>query len=616
MTLGSWWLLSPPACAVIVVRRSRKNLRKALSFSYENKTRLKTECYASKNPCELARIRIGIDLMPELSSDRKAPMRIGSWWFHPEHNRLRDAHSVIHLEPKAALVLRLLVERAGMPVTRQELLNAVWKDVVVSDDALTQVIIKLRKALGDSSRDPHYIQTIPKRGYCLLADVQGGAGCADALSEQPKRGLPGMKRYLMPGVVALAILLAAVMLGYLFVDDRSPANSGLDVGDEVAVSEVATLTIMPFEAISENERERRFARGMRADLITDLSGLPDLTVISPSLSNAVPVTARYQVYGNVQQVDKLIGVHLRLVETASQRQLWSQRYERALDDIFQVQRSISRDVVQQLALEVSNADLGRLASRYTPNLLAYEDFLRGQAELLLREREANIAARRWYRQAIERDPNFARAYAGLALSYAADYRNYWAEDGEKALRQAQEMAQTGVQIDPNISEVNWVLGYVAAQYKQHEVALAHLQRALELDYSYADAYALMGGINTYLGRPELSIGLLRKALRLNQNAGYLYYLLLGRAYYFMGSYEQALINLRESLARNTTNLETHIYLLATAVAQHDSDAADWEIEEIRMIAPGFEREAWLETYPMTDEGQRKVLLGILSRVES
>ncbi|WP_083218608.1 transcriptional regulator [Candidatus Thiodiazotropha endoloripes] len=553
--------------------------------------------------------------MPELSGERKAPIRIGSWWFHPELNRLRDGNSVIHLEPKAALVLQRLVERAGEPVTRQELLDTVWQDVVVSDDALTQVIIKLRKALGDSSRDPSYIQTIPKRGYCLLADVDAGTGSADAFIEQPKQDQPGTNPYLMPVVVTLVILSAAVILGYQFVYAPSLDDRGLDPV-EVVVAEDATLTIMPFEAISGNAREQRFARGMHADLITDLAGLPDLAIINPSVSNAVPIAARYQVYGNVQQSGGLIGVHIRLVDTASQRQLWSQRYERALDDIFQVQRSISRDVVDQLAIQVSTADLERLASRYTPNLLAYEDFLKGQAELLLRDRDANSRARRWYRQAIEHDPNFARAYAGLALSYAADFRNHWAQDGGKALQKAQEMAQTGAQIDQDIAEVHWVLGYVTAQHRQHEVALIHLRRALEVDQSYADAYALIGGINTYLGRPELSIDQLRTALRLNQNAGYLYYLLLGRAYYFMGRYEQALINLRESLARNPTNLETHIYLLATAFAQQDTDTVDWEIEEIRMIEPGFKVNTWLETYPMTDERQRKELEDILIRVES
>jgi DNA-binding winged helix-turn-helix (wHTH) protein/TolB-like protein len=551
-----------------------------------------------------------------LSDQAGVPIRIGSWWFHPELNRLRDGNSIIHLEPKTALVLGLLVERAGTTVTRQELLDTVWKDLVVSDDALTQVIIKLRKALGDSSRDPRYIRTIPKRGYSLQAEVQIEQISDDAPPAiQPEKETPRLYPYLMPGAVALVLLLAAVMFGYLWFGQHSSPDRGLDAQHELATAEGATLMIMPFEAISENLRERRFARGMRADLITDLSGLPELTVITPSLSNARPVTARYQVYGNVQQAGELIGVHVRLVETASKKQLWSRRYERALVDIFQVQRSISRDVVQQLALQVSSADLERFSSRYTPKLQAYENFLRGQAQLLLREREANVAARRWYQQAIERDPNFARAYAGLALSYAADYRNHWVDDGQAALRKAREMAQTGAQIDPDIAEVYWVLGYVMAQYRQHETALVHLQRALQVDYSYADAYALMGGINTYLGRPEQSVDQLRKAMRLNQNAGYLYYLLLGRSYYFLGLYEQALINLRESVARNPTNLETHIYLLSTALAQQDTDMAEWEIDEIQTIEPDFKGQDWLETYPMTDERQLKVLAVVLSYVE-
>jgi tetratricopeptide (TPR) repeat protein len=177
------------------------------------------------------------------------------------------------------------------------------------------------------------------------------------------------------------------------------------------------------------------------------------------------------------------------------------------------------------------------------------------------------------------------------------------------------MAQTGVQIDPGIAEVHWVLGYVAAQNRRHEKALVHLQQALDVDHSYADAYALMGGINTYIGRPELSISLLRNAMRLNQDAGYLYYLLLGRAYYFAQMPEQAMINLRESIARNPTNLETHIYLLAAAASGGDDDTVDWEAEEIRVIEPGFSAGEWLETYPMTDRAQIEVLSGVLAGIE-
>lgn len=547
--------------------------------------------------------------------DQAGCIQVGSWRFQPEFNRLRDDSSVVHLEPKAALVLKLLIERAGQLVTRQELLDTAWGDVVVSDDALTQVIIKLRKALGDSSRDSRYIQTIPKRGYCLLAEVHAEPGSTDTPTRPLNPGRVVRSRYVLFAFVGVMAVAAAV-LGFLPLNDPSPPGSDAKLVLKAPATENATLTVMPFEAITENERERLFARGVRADLITDLAGLSDLTVITPSLNKAIPVTARYQVQGAVQQVGERIGVHVRLVETKTRRQLWSQRYERTLDDIFDVQRSVSRDVVGQLAIGVSTADMQRLASRYTPSLLAYEDFLRGQAALLLRAREANAMARQWYRQAIEHDPNFARAYAGLALSYAADYRNQWVGDGEDALRKALEMAQTGVQIDPDIAEVYWVLGYVAAQYRQHEKALIHLQRALKVDRSYADAYALMGGVNTYRGRPELSIGQLRDALRLNQDAGYLYYLLIGRAYYFTGRYEQARINLHEALMRNPTNLETHVYLLALAAVRQDTDTVEWEVEEIQMIEPGFNGSAWLNTYPMTDEHQRKMLADVFSRMES
>ena len=552
--------------------------------------------------------------MRGLSDDSRAPIRVGSWRFYPELNRIRDDNSVIHLEPKAALVLKLLVERAGKPVTRQELLETAWADVVVSDDALTQVIIKLRKALGDDARNPRYIQTIPKRGYCLLAEVEPASGPPHT-EEQAERSVSEKRRSPTWAVAGLAVILTVATFGYLQVDDQSLPSATVGFPDEAMPPEGRTLTVMPFAAITGSEREQRFARGMRSDLVTDLGRVPDLLVIRPSPLKTSPVTSRYQVHVDVQQVGDRIGVHVRLIETESARQLWSQRYERRLNDLFEVQHSISQEVVRQLALEVTAADLQRLADRYTPNVSAYEDFLRGQTELLRRDQEANVTARFWYRRAIGRDPIFARAYAGLALSYAADYRNHWAEDGDQALQLAQEMAQTGAQIDPNISEVYWVLGYVAAQNRLHEKALTYLQQALETDHSYADAYALMGGINTYMGRPERTIGQVRNAMRLNQDAGYLYYLLLGRAYYFTDRPEQAAINLRESLARNPTNLETHIYLLATAVSRDDADAADWEAEEIRAIEPDFNSGVWLETYPMTDKPQIDRLVEVLAHFE-
>jgi len=530
--------------------------------------------------------------MPEPCND----LQIGDWRFSPALNRLLGDDSEIQLEPKAAGVLAILAERAGELVSRQELLDSVWAGTVVSDDALTQVIIKLRKAFGDSSRKPSYVRTIPKKGYCLVAPVsvlditpESPVGPVTVrLSEAPL----GYKKPLAFGILAL------VLFAWFLLRPSHEPTYDLAVDDEAS-----SIAVLPFEATSESEREQRFARGIAAELNTDLSALPHLWVINTTLDSGQKIAARYVVTGNVQQAGEHLDVHVRLLETATQRQLWSQRYAKPLRDLFEIQRTISRDVTQQLSLKVSAADMQRLARRYTPSLQAYEAFLNGQSQLLLRQQEANSEARYWYRQAIEADPNFARAYAGLALSHAADYRNRWVDDGGTALQQAQEMAQSGAQIDPNISEVYWVLGYVAAQKREHDSAIVHLEKALELDRSYADAYALMGGINTYRGKPGHSVGQLRQALRLNQTAGYLYYLLLGRAYFFTDQYEQALINLNESLARNPVNLEARIYLMATALMQGDQDGAEWQKDEIQSNVEQFDPENWLATYPMTDQVQ-------------
>ena len=137
---------------------------------------------------------------------------------------------------------------------------------------------------------------------------------------------------------------------------------------------------------------------------------------------------------------------------------------------------------------------------------------------------------------------------------------------------------------------------------------------IELNRSYADAYGLMGGIYTYIGEPAKTIPLLRTALRLNPDGGYLYFLLLGRAYLFENDVEQALINLREAQARNPDDLETRVFLAAALVARGDLPAAEWEADQIRMRVEGFALRAWLETYPMTSARQQQRLLELHAKL--
>jgi tetratricopeptide (TPR) repeat protein len=182
-----------------------------------------------------------------------------------------------------------------------------------------------------------------------------------------------------------------------------------------------------------------------------------------------------------------------------------------------------------------------------------------------------------------------------------------------ALDRALELAESARLIDPEIAEVHWALGFVHAQSRRHDEAIASLQRAIQLNPSFADAYALIGGIHTYRGEPAKSIPLLRTAMRLHPDGGHLYFLLLGRAYLFDNDLEQALINLRAALARNPTDVESHLYLAAALVATGDESAARWEADEIRTLEPQFSLSSWLESYPLSSAPHREKLRALVAR---
>jgi Tfp pilus assembly protein PilF len=219
-----------------------------------------------------------------------------------------------------------------------------------------------------------------------------------------------------------------------------------------------------------------------------------------------------------------------------------------------------------------------------------------------------------YRKAIELDPTFARAYAGLALTYTADYRNQWTTDHTGAMVKAFELAHTALQIDPHIPEVHGVLGYVHSVRREHPQAIKYLHQAIARDRSYADAYAHLGAVYTHTGQPERTVPLIRIAMRLNGDSGFVYFLVLGRAYFFQNNTEQASINLREALVRNPADLETRVFMAANFVVAGNVEGAKWEVEEIRNLQPGFAISVWLQTSPMTDAAMKQMLISALAQV--
>jgi DNA-binding winged helix-turn-helix (wHTH) protein/TolB-like protein/Tfp pilus assembly protein PilF len=521
---------------------------------------------------------------------------IGACIVRPARNEVVRDGEIVHLEPKSMEVLLLLIARDGEVVSRDELLDLVWPGVHVGDDSLTSAIIKIRRALGDSARNPRYVETIPKRGYRLLSPA---SEIAEGNGEESRPATQRGRSPFLPALMITALLvtagIAAAFTWLPGLPQKPVAGLPTPAHDKIAIA------VAPFVNASRDADQDYLARGIGDSILNDLARVSEFSV-----RQGGPVDAErdgspgfeYLLEGSVLRSNDTIRVNSRLVDAKSGEILLSLRLDRPFVDLLTIEDDIRDGILDKLARRISSTEHSRKARGYTENVEAYDIFLRAQSQLLVRTLETNLAARAQYHEAIRRDPNFARAYGGLALTYAAEYRNGWADDPNGALESALRYAETAIGMAPELPEQHWVVGYVKTQHRLYDEARAALHRAIDLDPEFADAYALSGGIETYRGNPAETVPLLREAIRLNPDAGYLYFLLLARAYYFLGDFEQAEINLDEAIARNPENVEAHLYLAATLLRLQQTDDASWETEEVYSIEPDFRLDVWSASYPM------------------
>ncbi|SPF76114.1 Transcriptional activator CadC [Aliiroseovarius pelagivivens] len=511
----------------------------------------------------------------------------------PDTNEIALGDQVTRIEPKSMEVLVHLFAHAGEVVSRDQLQEAIWSDVIVGDDSLTNAIIKIRKAFGDDARNPRVIETIPKRGYRLIADVS---------PLEPRRTHQAKPVGVLAASVGILVLVAGLFAAF-WKPDETPQAVVVRADDRVHVA------VARFQNISGDPAQDYLAQGVQQSVLNGLVGVHQ--VAASQLETGSP--ADYHLEGNVLRADNRIRIDTRLSDANTGVILSTQRHDRDFSDILEVQALIEADVVTALALDIDLAHRTAQSRGLTESIDAYDLFLQARAALLPRDPQSNSRARELYQKAIMRDPNFARAYGGLALTHAADFRNGWVSNADHALDQALTMAETALSIEPNLPDQYWVIGYVQTQRRNFTAAEAALNKARKLDPGYADALALLGGIRTYAGQPADTLPLLREAIRLRPDAGYLYFLLLGRAYYFLDDCKQALINLGEASTRNPSNLEARIYIAACKVKQGDVAEGAWEVEEVLSIEPSFSLESFWATYPMISQSQIMALTSDLGK---
>ena len=555
--------------------------------------------------------------MPECSTIA-TKFVVGDWTIEPAANRMFHLDQEVRLEPKVMRVLIYLAERQGDVVSRHDLETHVWSGMIVTDDAVTNAVIKLRKALGDNARNPRYIETIAKTGYRLIAETSA----VETMTGKQQPGFGGRLERLWRKtlIAALGLLLGGSVLWWA----TAPEETQIPIAEQV-VDNAPVIAVMPLENLSADPEQEYFANGITEDLITDLSKLAGLRVVARnsvfaykgSVETAVEIGsqlhARFLLMGSVRRAGEQLRINIRLIDAKDGSNRWAERYERKTTDIFRLQDEITNNVVSVLQVELSSGDRQRLIKDYATNIEAYDLFLRGLDHFGRRSGEASVLAKEFFEAAIAIAPNFARAYASLALAHTRAVFDGRGISRNESLAIAESLARKAHQLDEKLPQVHFVNAEVAMYGGDYAAALDHVSRAIELKPSYADGYALSGWILHWAGRPAEGLHAIDKAIALNPRVPGVYFLVKGALYYELEQIAEATRLLEKAVEKNPNYNLVRVFLAAAYVANENLDDASWQVEEILALNPDFTLTYLEDVAPIRDPNYRDRFLRDLQR---
>ena len=542
-------------------------------------------------------------------------LKIGDCQFHVGSHELRRDGKKIRLEPRVASLLLYLATRPGEPVSRAALLEALWPGVVVSDEALTNAVNKLRRAFGDDRANPKVIDTIPKAGYRLIAPVQPHEPVpAPANPDGPTAGggRRARPRWLTPLAVVVLAGLAVSFVTRLPLTGPEPAGSEAPSQPTGTSSIRPTLAVLPFDNLSAEPDEEYFADGITDDLITRLAKNPGLMVIArdsaffykgKSLDPSViaeKLKVGYVLRGSIRREGDMVILNAWLEDAATGDHVWTEHYQRKAGQIFEIQNEIWSGVITALAAkDTGHPDTGTGTGTDDPR--AYDSLLLGRHHFYRFEsRTENLKARAYFEEAVRLDPNFAMAYAMLAWTYAFEAMNGWTDSPLAALQQAERIATRAIAIQPVLPLAYYVRGLSYREQHEYVKALVEAQKAIEYDPNYANGRVLLATLLYYAGRPEEGLARIQEAMQINPHHPYNYHFHLGQAYFVLHRYPKAIDAFNLGLSSNPASERMRVWLAAALAQSGAIDAAKWEGEQIMAANPDFSLHRMTQAFPFNN----------------
>lgn len=441
----------------------------------------------------------------------------------------------LKLQEQPFQVLAILLERRGELVTREELRSRIWGQTVVDfDHGVNKAINKIREALGDSAENPRFVETVARRGYRFLADVTPVQTAPNGKQQATAQDIvPSAGSATVGDVAAHSIpakrpphRIAWIGLGSAIV---VVALSWFVYSQIHFTPKIRSLAVLPLASLANEPSQDYFADGMTDELITDLGQISALRVISrtsamaykgvskPLSQIARELDVEAVVEGSVLRSGDRVRITAQLIQVPNERHIWAQSYEGDLRDTLTLQNTVARAIAEQIQAALNQQEAAALKSSKPVNPEAYEAYLKGRYFWNKRTGDGLKKAIDYFNQALDNDAGYAKAYSGLADSYAllGDWE-YGVLSPMEAFPKAKAAATKALALDEKLAEAHTSLAFTLDLYDwEWKSAGKEYQRAIALNPGYATAHHWYAWHLIVLGRNDEGLAELRKAQSLD-----------------------------------------------------------------------------------------------------
>ncbi len=456
------------------------------------------------------------------SNGRRESIRFGPFELRLRSEELCRDGAAVKLPPQPFKVLVLLAERAGQLVTREEIQSEIWGDgtFVDFDKGLNFCIKQIREALGDDAQSPLYIETLPRRGYRFIAEVDN---FDDDQSDRPSSQEPASKPALSFRLRALALTLALLLPLVVYIAWHRVASPSIQPAGKIM------LVVLPFENLNSDSTQDYFSDGLTEEMITQLGRLRParLGVIARTTALTYKKTGKdirqigrelgvgYVLEGSVRKEADRVRITAQLIQVEDQTHLWAETYERSPRDMLNLQSEVANRVARSLALELLPAPRADRATNEANDPEAFDAYLKGRYLITkdtLPDLERSIP---YFEQAVEKDPAFAPAY--VAYVEARVLLTTWKDTpAGEALPKTKDYALKAIELDPTFGEAYAALGAVNFWLEWNWTeAEANIKQALRLNPSNPNTHILYADYLLVRGRIEACASEVKAALELD-----------------------------------------------------------------------------------------------------